>query len=158
MNINFHQQKGFTLLEVVVTLAIAILIASIGFMSFSNASKVKNLQTIGDSITATLEKAKANSVTGNGGTVYGVKFSPNSYVYFSGNSYSATSSSNVTYAIDSAFTATTTISNNADFAIIFSRLTGAANTTATITVSQITNPAVKKVIRVEPLGSISVIQ
>lgn len=150
-------KKGFSLAEIVVIIAILGIIMAIGVINFGPVRKNKILETTTDGIVFTLEKAKAEAVSGKGGVNAGVKFNTGSYIYFSGNSYSGINPNNITHTIDSLFTITETIVNS-DNVIIFSRLTGVSNTTATVTVSQISNSSKKREVVIGALGSISVVK
>lgn len=150
-------QSGFSLIEIITVIFIIGILLSVCVTWFDNAKKSKTLQVNTDTVLSVLEKAKINAISGNGGSSFGVKFNPGSYVYFKGNSYVANNPDNINHNLDSNYTLTETISN-ADNAIIFSRLTGATNMTATVTISRINDSNTKKNIVVEPLGNISVVQ
>jgi len=144
-------------LEIIIVIAIIGVLSAIAVINFSAAKKAKILETIADGIAFTLEKAKADAVSGKYGQSHGVKFNTGDYISFVGGSYSAGNASNTVYTIDTAFTITNTIADPDD-KIVFLRLTGAANSTATVTVSQISDSTKKRDIVIGPLGSISVVQ
>ena len=150
-------KKGFSLLEIIIVIAIIGVLSAIAVINFSAAKKAKILETIADGIAFTLEKAKADAVSGKYGQSHGVKFNTGDYISFVGGWYGAGNASNTVYTIDTAFTITNTIADPDD-KIVFLRLTGAANSTATVTVSQISDSTKKRDIVIGPLGSISVVQ
>ncbi|HTK33207.1 MAG TPA: GspH/FimT family pseudopilin [Candidatus Paceibacterota bacterium] len=148
---------GFTLIEILLVIAIAGILLSIGTYWYNTARSNAIVSTTTDSIVSALEQARSNAISGKNGASFGVKFNSDSYVTFMGSAYSTSSASNSTTTIDSGATLTNTITDPND-AIVFTRLTGATNSTATVTVMEIANPARKKNIVVESLGNIGVVQ
>ena len=100
-----------------------------------------------------LEKAKSDAIAGKGGKNYGVNFGPNSYVYFSGNSFDPSNSGNVTYLVTSGLSLSNNFSSTGG-TVIFSRLTGVPQITGTITVTE-TKTSHSQNIAVGSLGDIS---
>lgn len=149
--------NGFTLIEILMVIAIGGILLSIGTYWYTSARSNALLNTTTDSIAAALESAKNNALAGKSGQSYGVKFATSSYTTFVGTSYSAGASTNVTYPIDSALTLSETITDPNNI-IVFDRLTGAANTTATVTVMLVSNNADKNSITVGNQGDIGVVQ
>ena len=150
-------KKGFSLLEIMIVVAIIGILSAIAVINFSAARKAKILETTADGIAFTLEKAKADSVSGKYGQSHGLKFNTGDYISFVGSSYNAGNASNTAYTIDDSFTITNTITDPDD-KIVFLRLTGATNNTATVTVSQISDSTKKRDVVIGPLGNISVVQ
>ncbi len=149
--------KGFTLLEVIFSLAIIAILTGMVTTSFRTAQIKKEQQGIVQSITASLEKQKSDSQTGKDGSNYGVRFATSSYMTFKGTAYASTSASNIVTTLDSNFQISETITNSTNV-IYFSKLTGGANETATITVSHITDRVPPALLTVESSGAISVIE
>jgi Tfp pilus assembly protein PilE len=149
--------KGFSTLEIIITIAISAVILAIVTNSFQVAQIKKYQEGIVEAITSSLEEQKTNTQAGKDGQNYGVKFNSNEFVLFTGTSYSFSSNQNKVIAIDSRFQITETISNT-DNIIYFSKLLGDANQTATITISHIDNRIPAKNILIEQSGAISVIE
>jgi prepilin-type N-terminal cleavage/methylation domain-containing protein len=149
--------KGFTLLEIIFTIAIAAVLTTMVTNSFRTAQIKKQEQGIVQSILADLEKQKSDTQAGKNGSNYGIRFNPSEYVLFTGTSYATTTASNKIVSIDSGFQITDTITNSQN-TIYFSKLTGGANETATITVSHIANKVTPLVLTIETSGAISVIE
>lgn len=157
MNPRLLSNKAFTLIEILITLGILTILLGMAVYWYGSARSSALLNTTTDSIVSALESAKNNALAGKNGQSYGVRFATSSYTTFVGTSYSAGSATNVTYPIDNSLTLTETISDPNNI-IVFDRLTGAANTTATVTVSQISNSVNKKNIVIENQGDIGVVQ
>jgi prepilin-type N-terminal cleavage/methylation domain-containing protein len=146
--------KGFTLLEIIITISVA----GILFTIATNSSQVKkNQDQIVQAIEASLDEQRANTQAGKDGENFGVKFNSDSFVLFTGTTYSANSNQNKVIDIDYQFEISETITNS-DNIIYFSKLLGDANQNATITVSHITNRVAPKQIVIEKSGTISVIE
>ena len=150
--------RGFSLLEILISLAILILITSITMYSFSAMRAKKQLEIATDSLSFKLEEAKAYALTGKGGTNFGVAFpSTTTYVYFVGSTYSISSLTNATITLPLNLRIATSLSSGAS-TISFSRLTGASSATGTITLTDITRSMTTATVTIGTLGDISVIK
>jgi prepilin-type N-terminal cleavage/methylation domain-containing protein len=149
--------KGFSLIEIIFSIAIIGILSAMVTNSFRTAQIRKQEQGIVQGIVADLEKQKTDTQTGKAGSQYGVKFNPSNYVMFTGTSYATTSASNRTVNIDSQFQLSETIANSQNI-IYFSKINGNANETATITVSHISNRVTPLLLTVQTSGAISVIE
>ncbi len=149
--------SGFTFVEMLAVLAIMGILFAMVIYWYSSARSSTLLNTTTDSIVATLETAKNNALAGKNGQSYGVKFATSTYISFVGTTYSAVATTNIAYTVDNSLSLSETISDPNNI-IVFDRLTGAANTTATVTVMQISNNSNKKNILIENQGDIGVVQ
>ncbi|MDD5165299.1 MAG: prepilin-type N-terminal cleavage/methylation domain-containing protein [Candidatus Pacebacteria bacterium] len=152
-----HASKGFTFIEMLAVLAIIGILSAMVIYWYGSARSNALLSSTTDSIVATLESAKNNALAGKNGQSYGVKFATSTYISFIGTTYSAVATTNIAYTVDSSLSLSETISDPNNI-IIFDRLTGAANTTATVTVMQVSNNANKKNILIENQGDVGVVQ
>jgi prepilin-type N-terminal cleavage/methylation domain-containing protein len=148
-----QNQKGFSLLETAIVLLIFGILLALAIYWYQNANTSSTLKTAGDGIISALEKAHADAVTGKNGTGAGIYLASTSYTFFNGNYYDASSTNNVVYSLDSSLSISNTTST-----ILFTRLTGAIGSTATVTVSRISSPSSKKVVVIENSGDVNVIQ
>lgn len=149
--------KGFSLLEIIISIAVASILLTIVTTSFRTAQIKKVQDGIVQSILASLEEQKANSQAGKEGSSYGIKFNSNEYILFKGISYSVSSPDNKNIAVESPFQIEETISN-ANNIIYFSKLNGNSNEVATITISHITNEVTPQNLIIETSGAISVVE
>jgi prepilin-type N-terminal cleavage/methylation domain-containing protein len=150
-------KKGFSLIEIIVSIAITAVLVSIVTNSFQTAQIRKEQEGIVQDILASLEKQKSDTQAGKEGSNYGVKFNTTDFTLFKGTSYSSNSATNKVISLDSKFQIGETISN-ANNIIYFSKLNGDANETATITVSHISNRVSPQSLIIESSGAISVIE
>lgn len=151
---NIRAKSGFTLAEILISIAIIVIIMAAGLYAFVSARHKASITTTGDDIAAALEAAKTNAITGNGGTAFGVKFNAGSYVTFTGTSYSSSDPSDVTHNVPGDITLSNTFPGP-DYAVIFAHLSGTPNVTGTITVA---GSASSTLVTVGTLGDISVIR
>lgn len=149
--------KGFSVLEIIISLAVAGVLLAIITNSFQVAQIKKSQQGITESIVSYLEEQKTNTQTGKDGKNYGIKFNAADFILFTGTTYSESSFVNKVVAIDPQFQIDETILNNEN-AIYFSKINGEVSENATITISHITNRVSPKKIIIEKSGSISVVE
>jgi prepilin-type N-terminal cleavage/methylation domain-containing protein len=150
-------KKGFTLIELMFVVAIAGILTAIVTNSFNTARIRKEQGGIVHGIASHLEKQKGDTQAGKGGSAYGVKFASSTYTLYKGVTYSPSATTNQAITIDTDFSISESISNTSNV-IYFSRLTGGANETATITVSEISGKVSPQHILIEASGNISVIE
>ena len=126
----FARPKGFTIVELIVVLAIISIIAGFTFFGFKNYSTYQQYDQALGTVKATLVDARVRARSSETGNGQGVKVLPTSIIVFTGSSYSAGASTNVTTAISGAVL-TPTFSNGTN-EIVFNNLTGLPTATGTI--------------------------
>lgn len=149
--------KGFTLIEIIISIAILGIIAGITTVSFRNSQIKKQQQAIVETLSSNLAEQKVNSQTGKEGSNYGIKFNTDNYILFKGKVFDSGSSSNKKVEVAKSFQISETISNSQDV-IYFSKITGAPSEVATITISHINNKISPQNILIESSGVISVVE
>lgn len=150
-------EKGFTLIEILISIAIIGIISSIFVFSFQKEIQEKKMNSIVNSIVAKLQEAKGLSQSGKDGEVYGIKFNSDSYVTFVGSNYDQTSNTNVVFDIDDNFIISNTIPNADDF-VTFSKIKGDTGINANVIITNKNDANMEKIITIRSLGDISVIQ
>lgn len=148
--------KGFSIIEIIISIAIIGVLTGIVANSFQTAQLKKQQQGIVQSIVSYLEKQKSYTQSGKDGENYGVKFNSSDFIMFTGDSFSENTESNTIVSIDPQFQISETISNNQNI-IYFSKLNGNANENATITISHLNNRINSQNLVIENSGTISVI-
>lgn len=152
-----RKDLGFSLVEMMFVLAIILIVLSIGTYWYNSVRSNAALKTTTDSIVSALEKARSNSINGKNGQSYGVQFASTSYTLFSGNTYNSSNASNTVFSLDSSLITSNSLASSS-LVILFSKLTGAIGSTATVTISKISDPSDKKTIIIESAGNVNVIQ
>jgi len=153
---NLRNKKGFTLVELLVAIAIMVLMISIGVVTFVSSKNASNLNSYTDGIISSLEQARGNALSGKGGSSYGIKFTTNTLTHtlFTGSTYSSSATTNVVTQIGTGYTLTTNLTGSSN-TIVFSRLTGVPSATGTITLLQQATSK-SKIITIGTQGNITV--
>ena len=149
------KQKGFSLLEIIIVMAVIGLLSAIVIPSFNGTKTSKVLKVTSTNIDAILEQVKGNALAGKDGLNQGIYFTSTGYTPFEGTSYASSNSKGATQTIDGALSITTTAPSSN---VIFSRISGNANAVSTTTISITSTPSKKVDIVVGTLGDISMIQ
>ncbi|MDP3661564.1 MAG: prepilin-type N-terminal cleavage/methylation domain-containing protein [bacterium] len=144
--------RGFTLLEVVVSVAILALVVGAGWFSFSSYAARRELDSGAARVAALITEARSKTLAGENSSAYGVHFESDRAVLFRAPTYQAGSSDNKTEMLARRITISTiSFSGNE---VIFKRLTGAAVSAGSITLLVRGNPSVSKTVSVNTLGTV----
>ncbi|MDP3710108.1 MAG: prepilin-type N-terminal cleavage/methylation domain-containing protein [bacterium] len=81
--------KGFTLLELVITVSILVLIGSLGLASFVNSRNVRLFTTSAQDVVSVLRLAQAKALAGEDNSVWSVHLEQNRFSLFRGSNYAA---------------------------------------------------------------------
>ncbi len=130
--------RGVTVAEVLVVVAVMALIFGVVMPQFSNIKESQVLKNTTSDILSSLNKAQSQTLASVSSSSYGVHFQSDKIVIFTGTSYSAGSSSNVSINVSAPATITNVTFGGVSATsgdIYFNRLSGAPNTSGTITVS-----------------------
>ncbi len=153
MNVSFHRfraQRGFTLVEIIVTLSIVALVSTLGFrlVGFERGNKFDGQV---QEMLVGLRKVQSNARTVADNKEYGMSFSGNSWTTFSRDPVSGTQATLETRQLGT--TALAASVTPAATQVVFERLSGRTKNGAsgTLTLSS-TNPGRSKTVRFEPTG------
>jgi prepilin-type N-terminal cleavage/methylation domain-containing protein len=148
--------RGFTLIEILVVMIIMVVLFGISTQAFINAKRSSEINTLTDAIVSKLEQAKINATFGKNGTGAGIDFGSTTYTYFVGNSFNPSATTNENYAVTNGYMIATT--PNSLGSVVFARLSGIPQTMATITIQYITDPSRVKNIFIGSQGDINIIK
>ncbi len=124
-------QRGFTLVEILVAVAILVIITTFSVTAFRNIYLRSAERIAGAEIADALREARTNSIGSKGNAIYGVHISTSTVTRFVGSTYVAGNASNTVYSFDGGALATGTLVTSGT-SITFSRLTGTPSATGTI--------------------------
>ncbi|MEK7135100.1 MAG: type II secretion system protein [Patescibacteria group bacterium] len=144
-------QKGFTVIEIIIVLAIGALLTGFVALSFSKINEHEALNTNADLIVSILNEARSMTLSSVGDTGYGVHFDIDQVVLFRGAVYSSGSATNVPTTLNSRV-AMRNISFGGGSNVIFSRLTGATAQAGTLQVYLKSATTTYKTISVSAIG------
>lgn len=152
-------QKGFTVIEIMLVMAIAAVLVGLATVSLFNFQHKANLTATTDTFIADLKDQQTKAMSGatEGQTInntYGINLASNRYILFRG-TYSSTASANFTINLPDTVQVTTTFPNSQ---IIFEKgsgeIYGYASNSASVTF-QDRNSSEQKVIQLNKYGVIT---
>lgn len=154
-NLGFTQQfcSGFTLLELILVIAITAIIIGLGFPIFGNFYLQEEVQSTSYQLLQNLRWAQAKTLAGEADEQYGLyfDFDNKQYILFQGDSYDP----GADYLIPQKYSSAINLS--IDFGpepeIVFARLTGEPSNTGEIT---ITTGDITMVININKVGKIEI--
>ncbi|HEY4518447.1 MAG TPA: prepilin-type N-terminal cleavage/methylation domain-containing protein [Candidatus Paceibacterota bacterium] len=127
--------KGFTLLEMLIVLVITAVICVGAITSLGRFRANTALDAAHQDTLTALHEARELTLSSKEATVYGVHFQTDKAVRFTGATYDAGATSNVTYLFDPRVRAVSISLSDGVSDVVFKRLTGETNATGTIVVA-----------------------
>ncbi|MFA5651767.1 MAG: prepilin-type N-terminal cleavage/methylation domain-containing protein [Candidatus Paceibacterota bacterium] len=140
--------QGFSILELVIVLAVISILVSMIVPSFGKVGGSEALDTTTVSIIAVLNEAKSQAVSSQNATSSGVRIFNNKLVSFKGNYGNLNKETSLSNLIGIS----TSTGLGAD--IIFSNVTGESNASGTITITVLREPTKTNTIRIYSTGVI----
>lgn len=122
--------RGFTMLELLLVIAAAILIATFTIPVGIRFFQTQSLDEAASGILETLRRAQNQAAFQKNDSAFGVKFLSGSYVLFQGGSYAGRTQSE-----DENFTLSGSITTSGIDEVVFAKLTGIPNTTGALTIT-----------------------
>ena len=140
--------KGFTLLEVLLSLAILALLAGLSAPVYLNLQSRNDLAVATTTLAQTLRRAQTLAMAVASDSTWGVKVQTGNFTLFKGLGYSARDPS-----FDEIFDLPSNLISSGPSEIIFSKFTGEPQTTGNITLTNVNNE--NRTLSVSPKGMIS---
>ena len=131
---NFNQ-KGITLLEILIAIAVVGILAVTVLPGFSKIKKIQVLKSATEDIVSVIGEARSKTLASLDSSIYGVHFETNKVIIFKGTSYSVDSVDNQTTDLISPATISSINLSNSGVNLYFNRLSGLPNTSGTVSVS-----------------------
>ncbi|MEI7480069.1 MAG: type II secretion system protein [bacterium] len=154
MNKNKKNKNGFTLIEIMIVIAIGVILATIVTFSFFAMKERGNINKNISQAKVLLEQAKVQSVSGLNDTNYGVHVQFDKLVLFSGSTYFASSTDNVPLIFENnLFFATSSFAGGDGSNVVFKKITGATDNYGSLTIKT-SNSSTSAVIYISPAGAI----
>lgn len=119
----FRSPKGFTLLEVAISVGIVVLIGTISLVSFINSRNVRDLTTSGQNVLSVLRLAQSKTLGGEDNAQWGVRLEQSQFILFRGATYSGSTLTQA-YAIPSSIEIVNINLSGGTSEVVFRRLTG----------------------------------
>ncbi len=137
---------GFTIVELLIVIGILVIICGIVVSAFTKFNRVESVNKDTETVLETLRLARNQTLAAKNDTQYGVRFASSSVILFSGASYVPGAASNQTYFLHAGDTVLSLQFVGATSSILFQRLTGAAASYGTATISSKTTSSSDSVI------------
>lgn len=93
--------KGFSLLELTVVVAVALILSSISLSTFFNVSNNQALSKDVNYAVALIEKARIQTLNAQNNSRYSIRFASSSVTLFQGTTYSPSATTNVKFDLSS---------------------------------------------------------
>lgn len=147
-----HARKGFTLVEVLVVMAIMLILTLISVQGLQTFAYRTGYISAARTVFGALEEAQARTLASDGSLAYGVHFETDSVTIFQGSTYTAGTVTNDVRTLP----ARTSIDNIALVGgtnnIIFTRLTGTTSSSGTVRVIVTSNSSLSRTITIYKTG------
>lgn len=128
-------ERGFTLVELLIVMAIMAVLTTIVFSSFLSFRDSQALSKDTDNIVSMLRQAREQTLSSKNSSVYGVHFSATSTTLFVGNTYSISTTTNKTFVLNGSDSILTVSLNGGGSDTVFRRLSGETSQNGTVTIS-----------------------
>lgn len=147
-----HRGKGFTIVEVLIVLAIVAVIAAFSVSSLVNFNAEEALIAETEKVLSLLTRARSQTLSAKEASVYGVHFEERKAVLFRGASFSAGAAGNQAQTLNDAVKIASIVLAGGGAEVVFQKLTGAAAQSGTITLASVRTPSDTKVITIAATG------
>ncbi len=156
---NFYKkqkQKGITLVETLVVVAIVVIMMAVVLPSFQSMKNTNILKTATEDVLSGLDNAHSQTLSSVSSSTYGVHFQSDKIIIFKGTAYSSNDVNNKTISFASQasisnVTLNTVSGTSGD--LYFNHLTGVPSKTGTVT---ITVSSSSKIITISSTGNFSI--
>ncbi len=144
--------KGFTLVEMLVVIAVTAIIAVIGVSSLANVNTSKAVDIEVEKVVTLITKARSLTMAAKDNVVYGIHFEAKKVVLFKGSTYSAGTSTNQSQPLNAEVKISATALTGGGAEVVFKKLTGATSQSGTITLAAVRKVSQTKVITILGTG------
>lgn len=148
------KNKGFTLVEVMIVVGVAILLTTMTALSFSRLNRSQALGKSAELVVSVLNQARSETLSSKGAREYGVHFENNLLVIFEGVTYLPQSGTNRVVNLSDMVAISQVSLTPTSNDLFFSRLTGEASNVGSVTVSLRSDPSQFRVINISETGLI----
>ena len=147
-------QKGFSIIEILIVIAIFAVIIAIVVSTFSRFNNNQSLSGAVGEIMSTLNEARANTLASYDNTAYGVHFQIDKIVLFKGGAYSSSDPNNEDVILSSKISISDISLAGSGSDVVFKRLTGKTDQSGTVTLSLISDTSKSETIIIQISGII----
>ena len=155
MNNFLKNQKGITLIWVIVTIAIIAILVKIVVSPLGSGRKIQVLKTTTETTIALLNQARATTLASEDSSQYGVHIESGRIVFFKGTTFSNGSAYNNVISIPSEVAIASISLQGGGSDVVFKRLTGDTDYYGTFEIQVVGNTSVKRTVTITKTGVVS---
>ena len=133
------QKKGFTLVEILIVIAILGILVGIVVTSFATFRSVQGLDKDSETVVEVLQQARSQTLVSQNASQYGVHFASSTVTLFTGTTYVPGSSTNQDYLLVGSDTVLSLSLTGNGTNVVFARLNGETAQNGTIVLSSQTS-------------------
>ncbi len=148
--------KGFTLIEILVVIAILVLLSALVWPPFMDFKRNESLRAAVLEVESVLHQARSQTLASQEGLSYGVWFDNDRLVLFRGEEYNEVDDRNVIFILPPVVSIDNIELSGDSTMVVFDRLTGEALFFGQIDLVLTSNTNKRKVIEISPAGVIMV--
>lgn len=134
-------QRAFSLMELIVVIAVALILSSISLNTFFNVSETQALEKDVNYVISFIEKARLQTVNSKNNSAYGVQFASSSVTLYQGSTYTAGASTNTRFDFSPKVEMSALNLSQSKQGVSFELITGKSNATGTIQFRLKTKPS-----------------
>ena len=143
-SVPYHKKKaflqGFTLVEVLIAIAVITILGGIGVVSFNASRNVRDLTTSAQNMISIIRVAQSKTLAGENDSSWGVHLQTNQITLFAGDTFAASTFTQA-YALPPSIEITNIALTGGGSDIIFQRVTGQTNQNGTFALDVIASPS-----------------
>jgi Tfp pilus assembly protein FimT len=144
------------MLEFLLVLGFFALVASLTYLSFLQFNQNRSLNAAALNVVSALDEARGKSLASLEASEYGVHLDETSVTLFKGSQYVIDDPNNRVTALPSGTSISGILLASGGSDVVFSRVTGVAQTTGTITISLTSDPSESIIITIEASGLVRI--
>ncbi len=148
--------RGFSLIEIVITLAVMAIISAISLSALSSSTDNEVLNKATDSVVSVFAESRSLTISAKNASNFGVHLTSTGPIIFKGNSYNASATSNIPLLLNSRVSINTISLVDGSTDVVFDRFTGNTSNNGTFRVVLVSNPSKYKTVTVYKTGIVEV--
>lgn len=148
--------RGFTLIEMIVVIAITTILGAMAFVSFERIINFNSIQGQAESVRSHIERARIFTLASKNNSSFGVIFSTSTARVYQGTNFVAASSSDQVYEIDSTDSIININFSGGGNTIYFNKITGEPNATGTIMITSKSNTDDRRTVVIYQTGIVDI--
>src|SRR3989338_8514855 len=127
-----NEHNGFTLIEVIVAIAVAVAVGSIAFVGYRSMSAGSELKTAAFKAVDILNLARQRTLASLAASNYGVHFEQGQFILFKGAIYDPLDPDNIFYPLTDSLEISEIVLSGGGSEVVFNRITGETANTGTV--------------------------